>query len=132
MAIDLDRGVSKRTHPNGMQVCMYKDDPGVFYDVLENELEEDFAAECGFDVETLRKEREKLRKMKEARLKIEKEYASVSGDVIGSFGEYQVICIDEGRNQYDVVKSGDTKAINDKFLSKDQAVEFANSLKKKK
>lgn len=127
--IDLNRGVSKRTHSNGMQVCMYKDAPGIYYDVNGNELSDDFAEDAGFDIEQMKKESEKSAKLKAARLKIEKEYAALEGEIIGESGDYDIVCHDEGKNQYNVCVKGLTTPKNKVYLSKDQAIEFAKSLK---
>lgn len=79
--LDLDRGVTKRKHPNGFVVAMYKDVPGQFMDVNGDPLDEELARQAGFDTETLSKERMKNEKMQEARQQIEKEFESQSEEI---------------------------------------------------
>lgn len=74
--LDLDRGVTKRRHPNGFVVAMYKDEPGVFVDIKGGQVTEAIAEQAGFDIETLSVQRRKNEKMAEAREKIESEFAS--------------------------------------------------------
>jgi len=57
--IDLDRGVVKRNHASGMQVVMYKDKPGVFYDNRGTLVSDALAADAGFNVEQLRREQKR-------------------------------------------------------------------------
>lgn len=73
--IDLDRGVSMRTHPKRFRVCMYKTEPGVFYDANGVEIDPSLAQEAGFDVAKLQKERKKIQAMEKARKKVEQEFA---------------------------------------------------------
>lgn len=75
MAIDLNRGVRKQIdQKSGIEVYMYKDSPGAYYDRSGNELDEKIAKRAGFDIESLKKRREKMEKMQEAIAKIEEEY----------------------------------------------------------
>ncbi|MGI9297767.1 MAG: hypothetical protein ACR2QC_07705 [Gammaproteobacteria bacterium] len=74
MSLDLDRGVTKRQHPNGMQICMYKDDPGVFMDVNGGRIASELADGAGFPVAALKVERIKMQRFAEARAKIEREF----------------------------------------------------------
>lgn len=57
MEIDLNRGVTQRRHPRGFFISMYKDAPGHFFDPNANEVSEEEAAQAGFPVSDLRKER---------------------------------------------------------------------------
>jgi len=129
MSIDLNRGVTKRIHLNGIQVCMYKDAPGVYYDAIGNELTEDFAKQAGFDISYLKKEREKMDKLSSAKREIEKEYAEIEGEVVGESDDYEVVCVSQRKNRYDVVKKGSKIPVNEKHMSKEQATEYAKSLK---
>lgn len=75
MKIDLNRGVRKQIDSKtGIEVFMYKDKPGVYYDRAGNELDEKLAKSAGFDVQGLKKRREKMQKMQEAISAIEAEY----------------------------------------------------------
>lgn len=73
--IDLNRGVRKQyAKESNIEVYMYKDDPGVFLDRSGEPLSEAIAADAGFDIESLKKKREKMEKMRSAIEQIEKEY----------------------------------------------------------
>lgn len=71
--LDLNQGVTKRYTPKGVAVCMYKKDPGVFFDDQGNELEVAFARDAGYDVKELLGQREMRRRMEEAQARIEQE-----------------------------------------------------------
>ena len=51
--VDYNRGAVIRMHPDGFDVNMYKDAPGIFYDVNGKQLSATIAVECGFDVKHL-------------------------------------------------------------------------------
>lgn len=57
MALEIGRPKAWRIHKNGMQIYMYKDNPGVFLDVHGNEVSSRLAKEVGFDVDHLLQER---------------------------------------------------------------------------
>lgn len=58
MKIDLNRGViEKRSLGLPMSIFMYRDLPGVYYNVHGDEVSEEVAAKAGFDVEQLRKQK---------------------------------------------------------------------------
>jgi hypothetical protein len=48
--MDLDRGVTQKTHPNGTLIGMYKDAPGVYYSESGEPATEADAEQAGFDV----------------------------------------------------------------------------------
>lgn len=79
--LDTDRGVTKRRHPNGFVVAMYKDEPGVFLNLKGEPVGAEVARKAGFDVETLEVERRKAEKMAHARAEIEKEFESKSEEI---------------------------------------------------
>jgi hypothetical protein len=68
--IDLDRGTIRKRHPDGFRVTMYRDAPGEFYDNLGHPVE----ALAGFDTKVLLAEREKRRRIEEAKRRIESEF----------------------------------------------------------
>jgi hypothetical protein len=130
VTVNLNRGVTKRTHPkDGVQVCMYKDSPGLYMNIHGDELTDEFAAEAGFDIAALEKERQKQEKLAAAQLKVEKEYSAVEGEVVETAGIFEIVCCNENNDQYDVREKGTKKFRNREHLKKEQAVNFAKSLK---
>jgi len=74
--IDYDRGVVKRIHPNlGVDVYMYRDDPGVFLNAFGTEVDVELAKSCGFDVDKLEKAKRKKEMMAKAMIEIEAQLA---------------------------------------------------------
>ena len=127
--VSLNRGVTKRVHPNGIQVLMYKNDPNSYFDINSHPLKEEFAQEAGFDTLKLGIEKEKQEKLKAARIKIEKEYTAIEGDIVAESEGFEVICVDEKKNQYDVSSKDGSKRVNDDPMPLEQATDLANSLK---
>lgn len=74
MEIDLNRGVTIRISPENVRVHMYKDEPGVFYDIFGKEVPLKVAEAAGFDVTAALRQKEKNRLIKEAREKIERDF----------------------------------------------------------
>src|SRR5690349_12412479 len=70
---DLDRGISKRRHPAGFDVVMYKDDPGRYFNGHCVEVSEDVAKEASFPVDRHRLARIKKERMAAAKQTIEEE-----------------------------------------------------------
>lgn len=96
--IDLNRGVTKRIHPDGFAVCMYKDDPGVYYDSTGTPLSMEVAKEARFPVEQYARARERLAKAKAALEAIAMEYGEIPvGHVIETSGDYAVVHAGEGQ-----------------------------------
>lgn len=73
--VDLNRGVTMRDTEEGVRVCMYKDDPGVFFDVNGDAIDPDVAEAAGFPVRRLLGERRKKLELEKRRREIEKELA---------------------------------------------------------
>ena len=80
MAVDFDRGVNIRLHKSGIRVCMYLDDPGAFYDANGDPLADSYAAQAGFDVEGLTRERKKREALAKAQAEIERDFAKRDAD----------------------------------------------------
>jgi len=131
--IDKDRGVTIRRHLTGIQVCMYKDAPGEFFDINGNPVGEELAAQAGFDTEALERERQKRERMAEAQKRIEQEYASeserVEQEINAGLQEeipgYSVQHVGGGR--YGVVDASGNR-ITSKPMSKDEAEVFLKNL----
>lgn len=101
--INYDRGVRKRTHPSGVEVYMYKDQPGVYLNAFGKEVAEGLAKEAGFDTAKLGKARLRREKMAEAAEIIEKELAESDTKVetVEERGGYRLVSIGLGRFHID-------------------------------
>jgi len=76
--IDLNRGVTIRRHAGtGMQVFMYKDAPGEYMNAFGRHVPEPIAAQCGFPIEILRREKVRLQRMADAKIAIDKEFTAL-------------------------------------------------------
>lgn len=71
--IDYDRGVIIQSHHSGMDVFMYVDTPGVFLTAHGKDVSEQIAAEAGYDVAKLMKERIRRERIDQATKLISKE-----------------------------------------------------------
>lgn len=130
MAIDLNRGVSKRVHQaTGIQVVMYKDAPGVYYDTVGNPVSAELASQAGFQVSEEILQKQKNDKMAKAMKEIESEYEGNSdGDIIYEEGDLKVQCV--GKDLYDVIRIELNEAVNDKPLNEKTALTLAETLLK--
>lgn len=72
--IDYDRGVHKRTDlVSGVNIYMYVDDPGVYYNEHGTQVDEQLARQAGFPVDEQVKKRELKKRLKAAHDAIMKE-----------------------------------------------------------
>lgn len=100
--IDYDRGVSIRQHKQtGIMVYMYKDTPGVYYNVHGTEVAEDFAGEAGFDIASLGKQRTLRERMSAAmdEIKAELDLAGEAGEVVKEQGGLKIVRINDDKFQ---------------------------------
>lgn len=82
---DADRGgVVQRNRATDLKVCMYIDDPGVFFTMSGHEVDDETARGAGFDVEKLKGESAFLKAKREAIKKVEEEYAGKLEAIEGS------------------------------------------------
>lgn len=127
--LDLDRGVTKRKHPNGFVVAMYKDAPGHFLDTHGRELTEDLAKQAGFDVDNLITERRKQEKMQEARAQIEREFESQSEEIERLLDarteKYEVRHVGGGRYG---IYDDEGNRLTQKPMTRDEAENFVDRL----
>ena len=130
MPINLNRGVSKRVHQaTGIQVVMYKDSPGVYYDTVGNPVSAELASQAGFQVSEEILQKQKNDKMAKAMKEIESEYEGNSdGDIIYQEGDLKVQCV--GKDLYDVIRIELNEAVNDKPLDEKTALTLVETLLK--
>lgn len=132
--IDLDRGVSIRVVPlgstgpqAGMQVCMYKDDPGIYYALNGVPISPEWAKSAGFDVEADLKERSRREKRAAALAAIDKEFDVMpEGEVVEEGEDFQIVHM--GHGWFDVLDD-DGARVNEGRLRRDAAVEFVKALR---
>jgi hypothetical protein len=79
--IQASRGCRIRFHPSGYRVVMYYDSPGQFFNESGKPVGEEVAAQAGYDVEELGRERKKRERIEELRRKAEAEFATVEQKV---------------------------------------------------
>lgn len=115
--IDLNRGVTIRRHgASGMQVYMYKDDPGTYLDAYGDEVDEKLATQAGYDVVTLAKERDRKARIAEEIAKINAAYGTVDGgDIAFEKAGFKAVAL-MGEGQYQVV-SPEGNPLTDKSLT---------------
>lgn len=115
--IDLNRGVTIRRHDHsGMQVYMYKDDPGTFLDAYGGEVDEKLALQAGYDVPTLIKERDRKNRITAEVAKINAMYGTVDGgDIAFEKAGFKAVAM-EGEGQFQVV-SPEGNVLTDKSLT---------------
>lgn len=92
--IDVNRGVTMRkavrfdkknpkkfeTAYGGLEVYMYKDSPGIFYDAHGNEVNEKLAGIAGFPINKLANERKRKERLAAFKDQVDKELALISED----------------------------------------------------
>lgn len=124
--IDLDRGVTKRIHPHGFGVCMYKDDPGVYYDTSGNKVADEVAKEAGFPVDGYAKERQRREKLAKAMAEINAEFGNIPvGEVISKVGGYAVKHVGGGGF---VLVDPDGNTLTKQPMDKNAAIKLARKM----
>lgn len=126
MAVDLDRGVVMRNHRQGFKVCMYADQPGVYYTISGKEVPEAVAAEAGFNVSKLSMERSRREKLSQLQQQVDEEFGALAeGAAVFEAGGYAVVHNGDGGFG---IKDPDGNMLTDKSLPRDQAVTLAKQL----
>ena len=121
MEIDLNRGVTIKTHSSGVQIYMYKDTPGVYLTAHGTEAPQKLAREAGFDVEKLRRALVKKERMAQAMVAVEQEFSAPesSHKVIADKDGFSVMSI--GFGKHNLIDPDDNK-INPRPLTKQEAM----------
>lgn len=118
-SIDLDRGVWMRTHPGvGMDVYMYVDDPGVYYDAHGNQVSKAIAEAAGFDVEKLEVEHKRKTAVDNAMKEIDAKFGTTQPKVHAEQGGFTAWDMGMGRFN---VKDAQGNVLNKDPISKEQA-----------
>lgn len=117
--IDFDRGVVMRSHPTGVTVYMYIDEPGTFRNAFGTEVSDTLAAEAGYDMKSLSKQ--KLRRERVARA-----MEAIDADLMEQGVTKKVVVSRAGFNLVDIglgrynVEDPDGHSLNPSPLSKEQ------------
>lgn len=95
-----NRGVRKKSTPEGVEVYMYIRDPGVFINAFGKPVGDELAAKAGFDVKELTKQKTKKDRQAAALKAIEEEYGGdvEGGKVVKKQGDLEVVDIGGGRH----------------------------------
>lgn len=131
MEIDLNRGVTIKTHPSGVQLYMYKDTPGVYLTAHGIEAPQKMAKEAGFEVERLRKALVKKERMAAALQAVEQEFSGSEAphkEVAAKDG-FRVMSI--GFGKHDLIDPDDNK-INPRPLTKQEAMALLDTFTSEK
>lgn len=144
-AIDVDRGVTirqivkfkdqHRFDPDpkygGLTVVMYKDEPGVYYNVHGQKMPEEFASAAGFDTAKFAKSRRKMEAMKDFERKLSQELAMEADEevILAENSEYKVIGLPMDRAR--IVDRETGMAVTQVPMVKADAIELFNSLSKR-
>ncbi len=101
MNIDYNRGVTKRITQSGVEIFMYKDEPGVFRNAFGDTVALELAEQAGYDVAHLGQIRAKRQRLSEAHAAIEAEFQSseTTREVVQEINGYQLVSIGLGRHE---------------------------------
>lgn len=121
MPIDLNRGVEMRkSRASGIEVFMYLNEPGVYRSAHDKIIPMEIAAEAGYPVEALEKERKKRAAIATATQAIETEFNSASdlkNELVADAGGYKLIHIGLGRHN---VTDADGNVLNSRPLTEQE------------
>ncbi len=117
--IDLNRGVRiMRSKKTGIQVFMYKDEPGVFRSATGGLVGDDLAFQAGYDIVGLTKERERRTRIREATEQIDLEYRSQEREMIREASGMGLEKVGKGKDaRYNVIDMETTQPLNSVPLS---------------
>jgi hypothetical protein len=119
-AIDYNRGVQIRRHKmSGIDICMYKDQPGVFMSMLGTPIQAQLAAEAGYDVERLGKEKLRRERIAAAAAVIDAEFrAETQHEVVNERNGVQMVAI--GNDRF-VLQDKDGMKLADRHFTEPEA-----------
>lgn len=101
-SINLDRGVHMASHPSlGMDIYMYVDDPGLYYDAHGHQVPKEWAEQAGFPVDEQTKAQEIKVALKAAEKEVLEKMGAVKQEYVAERGGFKVK--DLGMGKYHVV-----------------------------
>lgn len=129
LLIDLNRGVIVKKHARtGMQVFMYRDQPGVYLNAFAKPVSENLAKEVGFDVETLGRKKLAKEKLGAAMQAIEAELAVEHAEerkIIAQRGGYNVVDLGLGRAR---IEDDEGHSLTETPMAQDYALKLLDEL----
>lgn len=128
--INEDLGVTIRIHKKtGIEVYMYKKEPGVYRTKTGSLLKETIAFEAGFPVDELSRQRVMGQRKSEALAAIEEEFsASVEEKVLVSKGGYKAIRVGPATLGRYVIRDPSGEKLNEGFVSQKEARRMISKL----
>lgn len=123
--VDYDRGAIIMSHPgSGMDVFMYADSPGKYFDAHLNTVPEKLAQEAGYNIEQFSKERVRMERKAQASAIIDQELADdndIEETVVKKRNGFSVVSIGLGRHN---VRDPDGNILNVHPMPKESAVKL--------
>ncbi len=128
--IDEDLGVTIRIHKStGIEVYMYKFEPGIYRSKLGTLLNEKIAFEAGFPVEELDRQRVMLQRKTEAFEAIEEEFsASVEEKILVEAGGYKAVRVGPATLGRYIIRGPDDNQLNEGYVNQKEARRLISKL----
>ena len=126
--IDLNRGVTMKTDiESSIRVCMYKDDPGNFFDMNGGVLPPSFAKKANFDIKVLEKEKRYNKALGDAREALDHEYSGIAEqEILIESGPFKAIACAYGHA--DIFRDGEK--MNTVAIKAKEAIDLVKQLSK--
>lgn len=116
--IDLDRGVTIRHTRDGIRVCMYKDEPGVYYTASGARIGENAARDAGFPVEDMRRVKLMRQQQADAVAEIERRFNDTPAEDVAVVDDW--VLRHEGLGRHHIYDPNGTKVTRE-FMSLEEA-----------
>lgn len=130
MAIDADRGITRRKHPTGIYVIAYNDVPGVYYDDRGVPISQKLAREAGFNVERDLRLQQKNNLLEQRRKELEAQFAEDEAKLVQSVNDdsddLEIRALEAGG--YAVFRDGASITASS-VLTYDQAVSLVENMR---
>lgn len=123
-----NRGVLKRKHPAGLEVFMFPDTPGVFFNAHGAEITPELALEAGFETERLLKEKARRDRIADATAQIDAEFSTGGKrEVVLKVNGYRIVSV--GSQGHQIFDPDDNVLTPGKFLTLSAAEKIARQMK---
>lgn len=115
--IDANRGFINHKTRHGVEVFMYKDDPGIYLSASGAMVSEALAKDAGFPVVPLKKKGEMKRVLAEAHAEIEQRFQAATEKVLKTSKDYVIVSL--GEKRYVIRDSNGTQIHDNPFSHRD-------------